>query len=44
MNQFKYEEIGTLNAKLAAEALLKLAIKIKSDEIKINSSDKPLST
>ncbi|WP_282439854.1 hypothetical protein [Gottfriedia acidiceleris] len=42
MNKFKYEEIGTLNVKLAAEALLKLTLKIKNDDIKIKTSDKPL--
>ena len=42
MDKFKYEEIGTLNAKLAAEALLKLTLKIKYEDIKIKTSDKPL--
>ncbi|MEE6452681.1 hypothetical protein RAH41_19130 [Gottfriedia acidiceleris] len=42
MDKFKYEEIGTLNAKLAAEALLKLTIKIKNQDLKINTSSKPL--
>lgn len=40
MNKFKYEEIGTINAKLAAEALLKLTIKIKNEDIK--TANKPL--
>jgi hypothetical protein len=42
MGKFKYEEIGSLNAKLAAEALLKLTLKIKNVDIKIKTSDKPL--
>ncbi|WP_286162620.1 MULTISPECIES: hypothetical protein [Bacillaceae] len=42
MGQFKYEEIGTLNAKLAAEALLKLTLKIKNEDIKIKTPNKPL--
>lgn len=42
MNKFKYEEIGSLNAKLAAEALLKLTLKIKNEDIKIKTADKPL--
>ncbi|MFF2875785.1 hypothetical protein ACFVR2_05625 [Gottfriedia sp. NPDC057991] len=42
MDQFKYEEIGALNAKLAAEALLKLTLKIKNDDKKIETFDKPL--
>ncbi|WP_255294974.1 hypothetical protein [Bacillus sp. AFS041924] len=43
MEQFKYEEIGSMNAKLAAEALLKLTLKIKKEDIKTNTSKKPLS-